>query len=118
MKTMIALALLAPLAVFALLSGCSKGSTTAVESPAPAKVAAAASGEQLCRRDLTVHVKFKDPDSVRINSIKASGHTVEHYDMSVSAKNSYGGYGDPMECSCIAEPDHDRLRYMFCGGAS
>ena len=83
----------------------------------PAAVAAL-SGEQICSRDLKQHVQFKDPDSVRVNSIQPNGvnGTNEHlYMMSVSAKNSYGGYGDPMRCSCSADLTTGRVTYLFCG---
>jgi len=110
MKNVFTLAILAT-----LVAACSKAPQDAGAARVQTVSTVATSGEQLCQRDIAKHVQFKDPDSIRINSIKASGHTVEHYDMLVSAKNSYGGYGAPMQCQCIAEPAHDRLRYMFCG---
>jgi hypothetical protein len=73
----------------------------------------------ICRRDLLDHVTFKDPESVRIRSVAPeSTHTAGHHRMSVSAKNSFGGYGTPLACDCVAKPAEDRVEYLFCGEAS
>lgn len=74
------------------------------------------SGDQLCSRDLKQFVQFKDPDSVRINSVVPNEQRPGRYTMSVSAKNSYGGYGDPSTCSCGTDVPAGRVTDLYCGG--
>jgi hypothetical protein len=74
-------------------------------------------GDQLCSRDLKQFVQFKDPDSVRINSVKPNEQRPGRYWMSVSAKNSYGGYGDPTTCSCGTDASAGRVTDLYCDGA-
>lgn len=94
---------------------------SADKTPAAAKGAAApepvkVSGGQICIRDLTQHVQFKDPASVRTNSVQPDEVNANLYRMSVSAKNSYGGYGDPMRCSCAVDPVAGLVTYLYCAG--
>jgi hypothetical protein len=76
--------------------GCSEHHPAAVSAPAQV----AASGESLCRANLTKLVAFKDPASVRINSVTPNPDRAGRFFMSVSAKNSFGGYGDAITCTC------------------
>ncbi len=92
-----------------LLAGCSKTPS------APATLSAAApSGDQLCRAALKTFVTFKDPDSVKINSVTPNDQRPGRYLMSVSAKNSMGGYGDPIACTCGAPAD--TVTDLHCDG--
>jgi len=100
MKTTLALALCATLA------SCSK-------APVPVAVAAAPTAEQICRRDVAAQGNFRDPESVRIRSVKPNGGN--HFNIIVSAKNAYGGYGDPMRCQCKGDPEVGKITYLFCG---
>jgi len=100
MKTTLALALCATLA------SCSK-------APDPVAVAAPPTAEQLCRRDVATQGGFKDPESVRIRSATPTGGN--HFNLIVSAKNSYGGYGAPLLCQCKGDPTQGKVTYLFCG---
>lgn len=73
-------------------------------------------GDQICVRDLKSHVVFKDPDSVRVNKVSAGDEKASFYNMSVSAKNSYGGYGDSITCSCTPKVATDEVIYLYCEG--
>ena len=112
--------LLTVLCCATLASACSKAPTAAKAETVAQVVDPLVVGEKLCRRDIAKHVQFRDPESVRINSI-AAGNLMkagQHYTMSVSAKNGFGGYANPTECSCVADVPNDRLEYMFCPGGT
>lgn len=90
-----------------------KTAPAAVQPVAVAKPIAL-TGEQICARDLKLHIKFNDPDSVKINGFKRHEAGKESFDMSVSAKNAMGGYGSPTECSCVADQAADKVTYLYC----
>lgn len=89
---------------------------------APAVAAASAStsltGEQLCRKDLVAMVQFRDPASVRINSVQPNPDRAGRYFLSVSAKNAYGGYGAPFTCSCGTDVSAGVTLDMHCDSTS
>lgn len=70
------------------------------QTGARANAVAPVDGAQMCQRDLTSFVSFKDPQSVRVNYIKPNPNREGRYEMSVSAKNSFGGYADATLCTC------------------
>ena len=82
---------------------------------AHAAAAAPADGGALCKRDITSFVAFKDPASVRVNSVVPNPQRPGRFEMSVSAKNSFGGYGDPITCACGAP--NGAVTDIHCDGA-
>lgn len=72
------------------------------------------SGADLCRRDLKSFITFRDPDSVKINSVVQDDELKDFFKMSVSAKNGFGGYANPTPCSCTADVATGKVTYLFC----
>lgn len=109
------LASLAALSVAsALVFGLTYSSAKAPAVESQPSAVAALSGEQICSRDLKQHVQFNDPDSVRINSVTPNDLRPGRYWMSVSAKNAYGGYGDPLSCSCGVDTTSAKALDIHC----
>lgn len=95
------------------LSACSKPSTDTVTAPTPLPL----TGAQLCTRDLTKFVQFKDPSSVLVNSVEPNDQRPGRYWMSVSAKNGFGGYNAPTMCSCGSDTTTGVVTDLHCDGA-
>lgn len=84
-----------------------------LQQPAAAPPASAGlTGGEMCVRDLTRFVQFKDPASVRINSVEPNLQRPGRYFLSVSGKNSFGGYADPVTCTCGTAVD--RVTDLHC----
>ncbi len=110
MKTLVYLSF-----ILALASACSKKVDAPSAAPAPVAVVSV-SGDQLCTGSLKKFVTFKDPDSVRVNSVEPNDKVPGRFYLSVSAKNSYGGYGDAVTCTCGTA--NGAVTDMHCDGVS
>lgn len=74
-------------------------------------------GDQLCERDLQKFVTFRDPESVKINSIEPNPDRPGRYFLSVSAKNGVGGYNMPVNCTCGTDVSKALTTDMHCDGS-
>jgi hypothetical protein len=76
---------------------------------APARL----TGEELCRRDLTKMVEFRDPASVRIESAVTESNG--EVSLVVNAKNGFGGYTGPQSVFCQPDMAGQRVEVMTLG---
>lgn len=89
------------------VAGCAK-------APPSAPTAQVFSAEAQCRHALVNHQAFKDPGSVIVRDIWISPKEPNHVMLTVSAKNSFGGFGNKVTCDCIAESGSPTVKAMHC----
>jgi hypothetical protein len=95
-----------------ILIGIANRFTSAPPSPAPAAQPTHLSGADLCKRDLTRFVQFKDPGSVQVLDV-ARGNDLPDgstsYDLTVNAKNSFGAFTGGQVVNCIVNEREQRV---------